>query len=95
MFQRIEDLPGAHAIRPTGTFYLFANFSSYYGGNYHNQNIQSSMDLSAYLMDRAHLALVPGVAFGEDSCLRLSYAVSMAQIDQGLDRLSEALSRLI
>ena len=95
MFQRIEALPGAHAIRPTGTFYLFANFSSYYGSTCDGRDIQSSMDLSAYLMDKAHLALVPGVAFGEDSCLRLSYAVSMAQIDQGLDRLSEALSHLI
>jgi aspartate aminotransferase len=46
-------------------------------------------------MDKAHLAVVPGVAFGEDSCLRLSYAVSMAQIDQGLDRISEALSHLV
>ncbi len=95
MFQRIEALPGAHAVRPTGTFYLFANFSSYYGGAYDGRDIQGSMDLSAYLMDKAHLALVPGVAFGEDSCLRLSYAVSMGQIDQGLDRLSEALSHLI
>lgn len=95
MLRRLEALPGVHAIKPTGTFYLFANFSSYYGRTYDGQNIQGSLDLSTYLMDKAHLAVVPGVAFGEDSCLRLSYAVSMAQIDQGLDRISEALSHLI
>ncbi len=95
MFQRVEALPGVHATKPSGTFYLFANFSSYYSRTHNSHRIQGSLDLSAYLMDKAHLALVPGVAFGEDSCLRLSYAVSMAQIDQGLDRLSEALSHLI
>ena len=95
MLRRLEALPGVHAIKPTGTFYLFANFSSYYGRTYDGQNIQGSLDLSTYLMDKAHLAVVPGVAFGEDSCLRLSYAVSMAQIDQGLDRISEALSHLV
>ncbi|MBT8406152.1 MAG: aminotransferase class I/II-fold pyridoxal phosphate-dependent enzyme, partial [Deltaproteobacteria bacterium] len=86
--------PGVRVTKPTGTFYLFANFSSYYGRSYSDQVIQGSLDLSAYLMEKAHLAVVPGVAFGEDSCLRLSYAVSMAQIDQGLDRLSEALAKL-
>jgi len=94
MLKRIEALPGVHAVRPTGTFYLFANFSSYYGSSYDGQVIQSSMDLGAYLMDKVHMAVVPGVAFGEDSCQRLSYAVSMAQVDQGLDRISEALSHL-
>jgi aspartate aminotransferase len=94
MLERIGALPGVHATRPTGTFYLFANFSSYHGSIHDGQRIQGSLELSAYLLDKAHLAVVPGMAFGEDSCLRLSYAVSMAQIDQGLDRLAEALSHL-
>jgi aspartate aminotransferase len=94
MTQRVENLPGVTITKPTGTFYLFANFSSYYGRSYGDQVIQGSLDLSGYLMDEAHLAVVPGVAFGEDSCLRLSYAVSMAHIDQGLDRLRQALSNL-
>ncbi len=94
MIQRLESIPGVRATRPSGTFYLFANFSSYYGRGYDGQTIQGSMDLAAYLMDKVHLVAVPGAAFGEDSCLRLSYAASMAQIDQGLDRLSEALSHL-
>ncbi len=94
MVQRLEALPGVRVTRPTGTFYLFANFSSYYGRTYNDQTITGSLDLTAFLMDTVHLAVVPGVAFGEDSCLRFSYAASMAQIDQGLDRLSEALSHL-
>ena len=81
-------------IRPTGTFYIFANFSSYYGRTYDDQVIGSSLDLSAYLMDKVHLAVVPGVAFGEDSCLRFSFAISKEQIDRGIDRLSEALTAL-
>jgi aspartate aminotransferase len=94
MIQRLKSIPGVRSTRPSGTFYLFANFSSYYGMAYDGQPIQGSMDLAAYLMDKVHLVAVPGAAFGEDSCLRLSYAASMAQIDQGLDRLSEALTHL-
>lgn len=94
MTSRLESLPGVRVIRPTGTFYIFANFSSYFGRAYDDQVIGGSLDLSAYLMDKVHLAVVPGVAFGEDSCLRFSFAISMEQIDQGMDRLSEALTAL-
>ena len=94
MITRLESLPGVGVIRPTGTFYIFANFSSYYGRVYDDQVIGGSLDLSAYLMDKVHLAVVPGVAFGEDSCLRFSFAISKEQIDRGMDRLSEALSAL-
>jgi aspartate aminotransferase len=94
MTSRLESLPGVRVIRPTGTFYIFANFSSYYGRAYDDQVIGGSLDLSAYLMDKVHLAVVPGVAFGEDNCLRFSFAISMEQIDQGMDRLSEALTAL-
>ena len=95
MISRLESLPGVRVIRPTGTFYIFANFSSYYGRAYNDQVIGGSLDLSAYLMEKVHLAVVPGVAFGEDSCLRFSFAISREQIDRGMDRLNEALSALI
>ena len=94
MTSRLESLPGVRVTRPTGTFYIFANFSSYYGRAYDDQVIGGSLDLSAYLMDKVHLAVVPGVAFGEDSCLRFSFAISKEQIDQGIDRLREALTAL-
>jgi aspartate aminotransferase len=94
MMQRLQELPEVRVTRPTGTFYLFANFSSYYGRAYQGKLIHGSLDLAAYLMDTVHLAVVPGVAFGEDSCLRLSFAVSQEQIDHGMDRLNRALSEL-
>jgi aspartate aminotransferase len=94
MLRRLEALPGVHVPRPTGTFYLFANISSYYGRTEDGKIIKGSLDMSAYLMEKVHLAVVPGVAFGEDSCLRFSYAASRDQIDQGLNRLTEALSQL-
>jgi aspartate aminotransferase len=94
MIKRLEEMPGVGVFEPGGTFYLFGNFSSYFNLTHADQTIQGSLDLSAYLMDKAHLAVVPGMAFGEDSCLRLSFALSMSQIDEGLDRLSEALSQL-
>jgi aspartate aminotransferase len=94
MTSRLESLPGVRVMRPTGTFYIFANFSSYYGRAHDDQVIGGSLDLSAYLMDKVHLAVVPGVAFGEDSCLRFSFAISVEQIDRGMDRLREALTAL-
>jgi aspartate aminotransferase len=94
MLPKLQAISGVQAIRPYGAFYLFGNLSSYFGRGGDGQTIQGSLDLAAYLMEKAHLAVVPGVAFGEDSCLRFSFAVSMAQIDQGLERLSSALGDL-
>jgi len=94
MINRLEAMPRVGVFKPGGTFYLFGNSSSYFGLAHADKTIRGSLDLSAYLMDKAHLAVVPGMAFGEDSCLRLSYALSMSQIEQGLDRLSEALAKL-
>ena len=52
------------------------------------------MDLSAYLLDEAKVAMVPGAAFGDDRYIRLSYATSMENIQKGLDRIESALSNL-
>lgn len=94
MLRRLEDIPGVRVSKPEGTFYMFPNFSSHFGRTYNGRTIRGSMDLAEYLMDTVHLAVVPGAAFGEDGCLRLSCALSMTQIDRGLDRLAAALSRL-
>lgn len=56
--------------------------------------IESSLDLSEYLMETAHLAVVPGSAFGEDHCIRISYALPMEDLKEGFDRLEKALQTL-
>ena len=57
--------------------------------------ISSSLDLADFLMEKAHVAVVPGSAFGEDRCIRISYAMSMAEIEEGFNRISDALSTLV
>ncbi len=95
MLARLESAPNLGITRPGGAFYIFVNASAYLGRTYRGKTMSGSLELASYLLDEAHLATVPGVAFGDDRCLRFSYALPMSQIDQGLDRLAEALSRLV
>jgi aspartate aminotransferase len=56
--------------------------------------MQGSGDLAEFLLEEARIAAVPGVAFGEDACIRFSYATSMETIKKGLERLAEGLAKL-
>jgi len=94
MLGRLASIPDLRITRPSGAFYVFVNASAYLGRAYQGKTMGGSVELASYLLDEAHLATVPGVAFGDDRCLRFSYALPMSQIDQGLDRLAQALSRL-
>ena len=94
MVERLNSIKGVSCIKPVGAFYAFPNVSSYYGRSFKGNLIKSSMDLSAYLLDEAKVAVVPGAAFGDDRYIRLSYATSMENIQKGLDRIESALSNL-
>jgi len=94
MLTRLAAVPDLGVTRPSGTFYIFVNASAYLGRSHQGKTMTGSVELASYLLDEAHLATVPGLAFGDDRCLRFSYALSMAEIDRGLDRLAGALVRL-
>jgi aspartate aminotransferase len=94
VLERLAEMPGVTCPVPAGAFYVFPNFSAYYGRKGPARVINSSLDLSEYLMEEAHLAVVPGEAFGEDRCLRFSYALSMEDLKEGFDRLEKALRAL-
>ena len=81
--------PGVVCPRPDGAFYLFVDVSALYGGE-----IGDSTALCSYLLDTAHVALVPGAAFGDDRCIRLSYAVADDVLADALRRVGEALAAL-
>ncbi|MHB9149490.1 MAG: pyridoxal phosphate-dependent aminotransferase [Thermoleophilia bacterium] len=87
-------LPGVTCPRPAGAFYAFPNVSAYFGRSHEGGVIGSALDLSAYLLDAAHVAVVPGEAFGAPSNLRLSYATSKANIEEGTSRIAAALKAL-
>jgi aspartate aminotransferase len=94
MHQRLTAMPGVTCPEPQGAFYAFPRVSEYFGKSYDGPAIGGSMDFCGMLLEHAKLALVPGVAFGNDEHVRLSYAASMEQIEDAMDRMEWFLSRL-
>jgi aspartate aminotransferase len=91
---RLNKIPGVSCYKPAGAFYVFPNFSSYYGKSYQSKKIENSTHLADFFLDVARVAVVPGVEFGADPFERLSYATSMEDIQEGLNRIEEALKKL-
>ncbi len=92
---RLNHLPGVSCFKPLGAFYVFPNFSSYYGRTYQGKRISNSTELADYFLEVARVAVVPGIEFGADPFERLSYATSMEEIKEGLNRIEEALRKLV
>jgi aspartate aminotransferase len=93
--ERLNAIPGVSCLLPQGAFYVFPDFSGVYGRKTPaGKPIGGSTDLAAYLLDDFQVASVPGVAFGDDGCQRLSYATSMKNIEKGLDRIERAVKAL-
>jgi len=87
MYERLTAIKGVACRLSEGSFYLFPCIKSYFGCSYRGRQLNSSSDLAGILLEEAKVAVVPGVAFGDDSCFRLSYATSMENITEGLDRI--------
>src|SRR5659263_320454 len=80
---RLNKMPGVSCLLPQGAFYVFPNFSGCYGKKTPaGKVIGGSSALSAYLLDDYKVAAVPGIAFGDDACQRLSYALSLIHISE-------------
>ncbi|MGI9951878.1 pyridoxal phosphate-dependent aminotransferase [Moorellaceae bacterium AZ2] len=90
----LRDLPGITCNCPSGAFYLFPNVSGLFGRRFRGQAVSSATDIAAILLEHFQVAVVPGIAFGNDSYLRLSYATSMEQIKAGLTRLADFVNQL-
>lgn len=88
MWERLTEIPGVRCPRPTGAFYCFPNVSSRYAG----LGVKGSLEFASRLLDEANVAVVPGVAFGMDGHIRLSFATNMEQIAKGLDRIESWLT---
>ena len=88
MYGRLCALPGVTCVEPTGAFYCFPNVSA----TYQRLGVKGSVEFAGRLLEEAHVAVVPGVAFGCDQNVRLSYALGEERIAEGLDRLEKFLS---
>ncbi len=94
MVGRLNEMPGLVCPVPEGAFYAFPDVSHCFGGRLEDVEITDSTTFAEALLRHAHVAAVPGVAFGNDRCVRLSYAASMERITEGLDRIEAALARV-
>lgn len=93
--ERLNTMPSVTCFKSNGAFYVFPNFSACYGKSTPaGKKIENSSDFAAYLLEDAKVAVVPGVAFGDDRYARLSYAISMDNIKKGMDRIEEAIKNL-
>jgi aspartate aminotransferase len=91
----LKAIPGVKIENPPGTFYAFPDVSAFLGKRAGNHTLGTVDELCDWLLDVHGLASVPGSAFGDGNCLRLSFASSEADIIKGTDRLARALGDLI
>jgi aspartate/methionine/tyrosine aminotransferase len=94
MLNKLKRIPNVSCYEPQGAFYLFPNTSAYYNTEFGGMKIRNSFGLSYYLLKEAAVAVIPGSAFGADQNIRLSYATSMENIEEGTDRIIEAMEKL-
>ena len=92
--QNLNSIEGISCFEPQGAFYVFPRVTDFYGKKYKGRDINNSVDFTEFLLEEAKVAVVPGVEFGADNYIRISYAVSMDEIKEGLDRIENSLSSL-
>ncbi len=94
VYKLLCDIPGLKVRLPQGAFYFFPDVSSYYGKSFNGNKIENSTDMAFYLLNEANVATVMGSAFGDDTCIRLSYATSEELLREALRRIKDALANL-
>ncbi|HVT95122.1 MAG TPA: pyridoxal phosphate-dependent aminotransferase [Bryobacteraceae bacterium] len=88
VISRLRSIPGVKIIEPKGAFYAYPNVSV----AFHN-GIDSALSFTERLLSEAHVAVVPGEAFGTDQHIRISYATSMRELERGLDRIAAFIGK--
>jgi aspartate aminotransferase len=94
LIEHLIDRCGLSVVNPKGAFYLFFDVSPYFGKEADGMKVSCSLSMCKYLLEKGLVALVPGVAFGEDHYIRLSYAASIENIEEGTTRIISALQKL-
>jgi len=95
MVERVNSIKGLSATKPQGAFYCFINIQDLLGKTYEGEIVRDSLVLKDLLLTKSFVAVVPGSVFGEDKYLRLSYATSMENIKEGLNRIEEFASKVV
>jgi len=94
LIKRLNKIPGITLVPPEGAFYVFPDITQLFGKRIGEKKITNSEELFEILLNKAHVGLIAGKAFGIDDNVRISYASSIEKIKQGLDRIEEVLLHL-
>lgn len=95
MINRIEKIKEVSSINPDGAFYLMVNIDNLLNKKFNNETIKDSLDFSRLLLEQERVAVIPGDAFGVSNYIRLSYATSLDNIKEGLDRIEMFIGKII
>ncbi len=88
----LSEIPGFKLNEPQGAFYVFPDVTYYFGKSLKGKSIENANDFALFLLEEAHVATVTGEAFGNDDCIRISYAASEEEIKAAVQRIKKALS---
>ena len=91
---RLNAIPGITSNTPRGAFYIFPNIAALFGRRANGRPLNTAAEMADYLLEAAGVAVVPGDAFGDDRFMRISYASSMAELEDGLARIDKAIQQL-
>lgn len=94
VYKLLKEIPGVKANYPQGAFYFFPDVSFYFGKKDGDRGIRNADDFCFFMLDKGHVALVPGGAFGDEKCVRLSYAASEKDLVEAMSRMKRALATL-
>ena len=94
VYNLLKDIPGIKSNYPQGAFYFFPDVSSFYGKSDGTRTIKNGDDFCMYMLEVANVSLVPGGAFGEEACVRISYAAAEKDLVEAMRRMKESLSKL-
>lgn len=94
VYALLKEIPGIKSNYPQGAFYFFPDVSHYFGKSDGSRKIQNGDDFALYMLEQAHVSMVPGGAFGDENCVRLSYAASEKDLREAMKRIKDALAKL-
>ncbi len=94
-YDALSSIRDVGVTRPKGAFYFLLNVSEYFSKRVNGVRIRSSSEMAQLLLEKHHVALVPGFAFGDDGCVRISYACKMSDLEKGLQRIKLGLESLM
>jgi len=94
VYNLLKEIPGVKSNYPEGAFYFFPDVSSYFGKSDGSMTIKNADDFCMFMLEKGHVSLVPGGAFGDENCVRLSYAASEKDLREALKRMKDALTLL-